>query len=1102
MRLFSVIFICLFLPVKGFGQNEMLDSIKQKMYLQTGAEKINTLLSLSYFMYEYSINDAHQMALEAFDAAHKSGNPLQEKFALSLIGEYFYNISDFKTARNFFRQSDQINVKGAFDQAGYNYVLWANTYRLESQYDSAIFYYSLGIPLLEKGGNSDFIHYAYISNAGLLMDRYQLEEARNMLEKAMILAQRNNQSEQLADVFIEEGRLENLSDNYDKAKSLLLKANDLIPSQNYSYLRLICIYNLGFVEYNLGNYTAAISYLQDILSRKEVEQYEDIIANINALVGKIYMERDEFNQALKSFFDAAKVMERLHMKRELGQNYANIAWLYFKQFNDVEAVNFINKALKVGNEIGDDMLISHAYSIQGSIYTAQNKYPLAIQEHQKALKIRKRIQTRAGIADTYYNLSTVYEKMGQIDQALFYAMQSLSMDETMGNIKSLGLSNKRIASLYLLKQEYRLALPFLEKADNYAAKAKSLELRRDVDMLRAEWYEKNGDLKSANELLRNAVRSNDSLYNEANLGKTAEIRGLFDLENIESKSVQRDRELELQQAEMEIQQNRYLLVTISLLLVSLFLIFGAFLYVNSRKINAKLMTEISEKKKAEDQLLKSQISLEEAQALAQVGSWEFNLLTYDLNWSKETYHIFELENHPLEGLYEAWQQKCHPDDRLKLDRAINNTIQTGEPFHVEHRMICNNGDIKYISCICEAIKDDTGKVIGLKGADQDITLHKQAELAKSEFLSSMSHEIRTPINGVIGISNLLIDENLTEVQRGYVKTLKFSAQHLSSVVSDILDFSKIESGNLVFENVPFDLKEVATNVFNLFENKALEKNLQFEFIPDPSINFLLSGDYVRLSQILSNLLSNAIKFTDSGNVTFAYSLKEKMENSLTVVFTVKDMGIGIDPKQLDMIFENFTQADISISRKYGGTGLGLAICKKLVEAQGGKIAVESALGQGCLFTVELTYEQHLAAPEQAIPAASVSANNTDLLGMKILVAEDNNVNVLVLTLLLKKWGTAYTVAKDGREAIDYVQNEDFDAIIMDIQMPEISGMEATLIIRAMTDKHKRDIPIIAFTAEASVESYQHFLSAGFNDCMSKPFQPDQMFNMLKKYYHG
>lgn len=269
-------------------------------------------------------------------------------------------------------------------------------------------------------------------------------------------------------------------------------------------------------------------------------------------------------------------------------------------------------------------------------------------------------------------------------------------------------------------------------------------------------------------------------------------------------------------------------------------------------------------------------------------------------------------------------------------------------------------------------------------------------------------------------------------------------------------------------------------------------------VPDARIKHLLSGDYVRLSQVLSNLLSNAIKFTEKGTVELAYTLKAESENSIQVNFTVKDTGVGIAARQLNQIFDNFTQADDSTTRKYGGTGLGLTISKKLVELQGGTISVESQVGQGSVFSVEMRFDKYVFAPD-AGTRETPPTTHTDLHGLNLLIAEDNKVNVFVLTATLKKWGVHYTVANDGQEAIEYLKQGDFDAIIMDIQMPNVDGKEATRAIREFADERKRQIPIIAFTAEASLESHQDYLNSGFNDCITKPFQPEHLNMVLQKY---
>lgn len=1089
------------MPFLSSGQSTEIDSMKQLLPHQAGAERLNTLLSVAYQLFDFSIDDAHQYALNALTEARKINNRPGEKHALSLIGEYYYNISDSKKARDFLKQADQISLKeGGKLYTAYNYIIEANIYLEESNRDSAQIYFQKAFKLLEKEDHYKIKYYSYFCYTSYLFDQNQLDEAEKILEGLYIDALKYNAIVNQAELLTELGAIENKKDEYKKAYAYLMQAKPLLPKNTYSYPKFNFLYHLAHIEFNMGNNLAAITHLKSVLSIKEIEQYEDIKADMTVLAGKIYLERGELHQALKCYLDGVAIFERLGMRSNLGRAYSDVAWLYFKQFNDAETVNFVNKALEIGIAVQDDTGIARAHSILGSLYTAQGKYEEAIREHQYALAIRTRLMSRSEISDTYYNLGTVYEKRGQIDRALYYANKCMEIDEVLGNTVNKGMVYKKIASLYILKGDYEIAKTFLLKAMQLANQTASTELRRDINLLFAELNEKTNDFKSANQYLHQAIGANDSLYNLANVEKIAEIRGLFDLENIELRSKQREQALALQRVEMDSQRNYYIMVIIILFLVTCLLLIGAFLFNTSRKNNLKLREEIAERKKAEAQILQSQVLFEEAQTIAQVGSWEFSLLNSELHWSKETYRIFELEHHATEGLYDAWRQRCHPEDLSKLENAIENTIKTGKHFSVEHRALFNDSRIKYIACIGEVVKNSDGQIIGLKGTDQDITAHKQAEIAKSEFLSSMSHEIRTPINGVIGIANLLMDEKLSPTQREYVDTLKFSAQHLSSIVTDILDFSKIESGKLVFESIPFNLNKVTLNVFRLFETIAKEKSVALIFIPDPRIKDLLSGDYVRLSQVLSNLLSNAIKFTEKGTVELAYMLEEETESSVRVNFSVKDTGVGISARQLEQIFENFTQADVSTTRKYGGTGLGLTISKKLVEQQGGTIAVESSLGVGSVFSVDMWYDKHIIQPTTGV-VVMLPSLHMNLRGMKLLIAEDNNVNVLVLTAVLRKWGAKCTVAKDGQEAIDYMNKDDFDAIIMDIQMPNVDGKEATQVIRQITDNRKRNIPIIAFTAEASLESHEDYLNSGFNDSLAKPFQPERLYSILKKY-HG
>jgi PAS domain S-box-containing protein len=515
-----------------------------------------------------------------------------------------------------------------------------------------------------------------------------------------------------------------------------------------------------------------------------------------------------------------------------------------------------------------------------------------------------------------------------------------------------------------------------------------------------------------------------------------------------------------------------------------------------------IVTDITARQSAAERLRKSQQGLEEAQELAHIGNWEFDFFDSTNIWSKEMYRILEIEEDvPTAALFATFQQKVHADDVRTVKQAIQFIIETRTVHSVECRVLCKDSVTKHVSVIAEPILSEKNKkLIGLKGTVQDITKQRLASMAKSNFLSTMSHEIRTPINGVIGISNLLMSEELSPVQKEYVNTLNFSAQHLSTIVSDILDFSKIESGSFTFEKVSFNVEQVCNNIFKLFEAQAAEKNISFTFKPQAIEGFSLYGDYVRLSQVLTNLISNAVKFTHEGGVELSYSILRENEHNISIQFAVKDSGIGITSDQQNRIFESFLQADDSVTRKYGGTGLGLTICKKLVELQGGKIYVESQQDKGSTFFVELTFDKHSFTNEVISKMPVTELDRLSLKGMKILVAEDNKINAMVLTRFLTKWDIESKVAVDGQLAVDMANAENFDMILMDLQMPVMDGRSATNHIRASKDAKLANLPIVALTADALIESQRALLKCGFNDCITKPFSPEVLFKVLKKYY--
>jgi signal transduction histidine kinase/CheY-like chemotaxis protein len=370
---------------------------------------------------------------------------------------------------------------------------------------------------------------------------------------------------------------------------------------------------------------------------------------------------------------------------------------------------------------------------------------------------------------------------------------------------------------------------------------------------------------------------------------------------------------------------------------------------------------------------------------------------------------------------------------------------------------------------------------------------EKSSQAKSEFLSTMSHEIRTPLNAVIGMTNLLMMGNPRPDQKENLDILKFSASNLLALVNDVLDFNKIESGKVVFENIKFKLVDLMQNICGGQILKAEEKGLVFTLDIDESLkNKVVFGDPTRLTQIVFNLISNAIKFTHEGNIWIKVSCLEDRHNTVLVNFSVKDTGIGIERENLNAIFEPFTQESITTTRQYGGTGLGLAIVKRLLELQGLQMNVFSQPGVGSEFSVQMEFPVSTETPAEQTEKQPFAGGPEGMNNMRVLIAEDNLVNVMLMKKLFSKWGVTPSIAENGERAIEMVQYGNFDIILMDLQMPVLNGFDAAIEIRKMRDPKKANIPIIALTASALFDIKERVYSSGMNDYVSKPFKPEEL----------
>ncbi len=515
------------------------------------------------------------------------------------------------------------------------------------------------------------------------------------------------------------------------------------------------------------------------------------------------------------------------------------------------------------------------------------------------------------------------------------------------------------------------------------------------------------------------------------------------------------------------------------------------------------------KKEAEESLRYNESSLKEAQRLAGVGRWEFEPQTSFLHWSEEVYTILGIEKvSPALPLVE-YIKLLDEEDGKYISLQLEKLLKHGGSIEHELKHNLMDGSCKYL-----LVKAFAKRIKGkqkIAGTFQDITARKLAELelikakeaaesatkAKSTFLSNMSHEIRTPLNAIVGLTNVLLSKNLDQEVHESINTIKYSSDNLLAIVNDILDFSKIESGKIVFENIPFELPTLLNELLKSVSANAAAKGIALSCTIDDDVPYHLSGDPYKLNQALLNLASNAIKFTQQGSIRIKVSQVSQSDDATVLSFVVDDTGIGIAPDNLSNIFESFTQANNSTSRQFGGTGLGLTITRKLVELQGGSITASSTLGLGSRFEIQLPYQKLQDC--QWEPSADMQAS-VDLSGVKVLLVEDNEMNQFVASRILSQWGIQPDIAGNGREAIECLRLEEYDIVLMDLQMPVMNGIEATMMIRNPgSGVSNTTIPVIALTADVFPETREKAFKAGINDLLLKPIDQQQLYSLLNQH---
>ena len=528
-----------------------------------------------------------------------------------------------------------------------------------------------------------------------------------------------------------------------------------------------------------------------------------------------------------------------------------------------------------------------------------------------------------------------------------------------------------------------------------------------------------------------------------------------------------------------------------------------------RKLNESLETKVEQRtRKLEISEQKHRRIMENMQlGLIEMDLDQTIIRAYDKFCQMTGYSCQELEGRNLGDILVT------EEDLIRLQEEVLDDQQgAGSSFEIQ--LIKKDGKKLWVLVSISPIYNLNNELVGSLGINFDLSARKelehdlatardeaeQAKDAESQFLARMSHEIRTPLNAIIGMSHILFDTNPTDAQQEYLSILKSSADILLALINDILDFSKIQAGEISVNPKEFDLPGVVRSLQKTFQHKLEGKPVEVVANVDYNIKNLLIGDDLLLNQILLNLMGNAAKFTSEGQIGVQVKLLARKEKKVLLEFIVHDTGIGVSKEKLELIFENFKQADGNVRHKFGGTGLGLAITRQLVELQGGQIYAEGELGVGTSFIFTIEYEDSGILPTLVTEKLPTAAD-VDVADAQILVAEDNIMNRKYVATLFKKWKIPIHFAHNGREAVERAQEKTFDLILMDISMPEMDGYEATIAIRN-TKNPNQHTPIVALTASALVSKKDKALEIGMTDYMAKHYKPMKLLQKIKTHINS
>jgi PAS domain S-box-containing protein len=914
-------------------------------------------------------------------------------------------------------------------------------------------------------------------------------------------------------------------DNNDSEKDSLLDWNEKIISQRFSDPALALKYgqkalslnsaienipvlsrihtNMGFVYSDLARYDKALDAFSSALGICSKRANHHLWGNCLNNIGKVYLKLGIYTLALKNFEQAEDLFREGGYLGGLARSYNNIAMMYCMTGNFDRAIQYLNDVLDLPDDSITKIMQAKTFMNIGDLYSHRGSFQLSQDFYTLAKNIYAAQNDKRAIALVHRSLGDLLRESHDIDAALIEYGTALKIFKELNSQKALGETLLSHVGIFIDMGQTEMAKQYANQAISIANKYGFLEIQKEAYYLLSAIYVSTDELLSALDYYNEYSIIKDSIFNEnvTHSIAAAETRTTFSQYEINVDQIEDDR-----------QSQRYTrwFVIIILILALLTVILAYSRLFSQRKANRILAHQRNILKKT---LSEQRISEEKYKALFDQANDAIFLMDHETfkDCNDKTLEMFgckreEIVGHPP---YD-FSPELQPDGQSSKEKAIKiielcyegkpqsfywmHTKKDGTPFDAEVslNMINLEGDL-YVQAIVRNISE---RVRAEKEMIQAREKAEKATESKTFFLAKMSHEIRTMLGGITSSAQLLEKTKVDDYQSELLQIINNSADDLLLIVNEILDLSKIEAGKIELENSPFSIKKSVEEIVSAYSQKARDKKISLFLSLHPKIPDFVYGDKLRLKQILTNLLSNAIKFTNEGSVSLDVILNKDTENHIEFTFSVADTGIGIPSHKINDLFSEYSQSEVSTSRRYGGTGLGLNIAYRLVTLMGGSIEAQSELNTGSQFNITLSFEKATEPQQNDDPGTLKTPISSKK--YSILLAEDNVANQKLTMINLQNYGHRADHAENGKVAWEKYQENEYDIILMDIQMPEMDGVEATRMIRKYEKENpsRRRTRIIALTANVFVQDQQYYSSIGMDDFISKPFKIEDILIKL------